>query len=124
MIPIAPQEQEHEHGIPSDTPNEQLSQATPDLRTNIRRLEDQNRGELEDQGTVAGRPSEAAPESTHDHDLLGKDAQYTVGSGGSRGECRCPDTVLSINASQFRKGPGRIRRLRLPPPPLMSERSP
>ena len=64
MIPIALPEREHEHGVPSVTPNEQPSQNVSDLQPDTRGSEGQDIGDREDREMVADRPSVAAPEHT------------------------------------------------------------
>ena len=115
MIPIALQESEHEYGVPSDTPNEQLGQGTP----GIRRPEGQDGGEHVDQETVL-----VASERAHEGDQLGEAAQHVIGAGGSGGECRCPTNILPINIYQFQKEPQSTRSSTLLPFPMMSQRNP
>ena len=92
MIPIALQEWGYEHGVPSDTPNEQLSQGCPRLHPDPRGLEGQNAEEYEDQ-------EPAAPRFIFDIDQFNEDAQHRTRFMPSWGECRCPDNILSINTS-------------------------
>ena len=54
MIPIALQERGRKHGVPSDTPDEQVGQNSPDLRSGTMGSESQD-GEDKGQGTIAKR---------------------------------------------------------------------
>ena len=94
MIPTASQEQDSEHRTPEHTPNE-LGQNPPDLRPDMRRPEGQEGGEHENQGTVAQRPSEAAPQRTSDGDQLGEGARHSICSGESVGEFWYPGNILA-----------------------------
>lgn len=89
MIPIALQEQEREHGISSDTPDEQLAQNALDCHCGTRR-------EDEDQGTVTERPSGVVHGHTYDDGQLGEDAHY-VQCGRSNGECQHPSNICYIH---------------------------
>jgi hypothetical protein len=66
-ILIAPHEREHEEKVPSNAPDEQPGHDAPDLYTAERGSEVRNRGECEDQGTVAEQP----PESPYTKPTLG-----------------------------------------------------
>ena len=116
IAPIALEEPEREHGVPSDTPSEQLCQTTPGPHPEAIRSEGDDGGEHEYQGAV----TEVASERIHEDDQLGEDVRHDVRSGGSGGECRCPGHNLSINIYQFRRELRRTRRSRLSPFPLMS----
>jgi len=84
------------HGgeVPSNAPNEQFSRNAPDLHTEIQ-SEVRNRGEREDHGTVAERPSEAPSEHKSGGGHAVGDASDTVKLGGSRGKCPCHGSILA-----------------------------
>lgn len=73
MVPTASQELEREHGVSSDTPNEQLDQNFPNLHPDPRRVE-----EREDQETVAEQSSAGVPKYIFDSDQFDEDTQHTV----------------------------------------------
>ena len=87
MIPIALQEWGYEHGVPSDTPNEQPGRNCPSLHPGPRMLEGQNVDEHEDHGMVTERPSGAVPDYIFNSD-------DTVRSMRSWGEYRWPGNIL------------------------------
>jgi hypothetical protein len=95
-ILIAP----HEREVPSNAPNEQLGHSAPDLYSAEREPEVRNRGECEDQGTVAERPQEAPPERTFNHHHLDEDGldQGRVCTHNDRFESRTT-TITTLDAA-------------------------
>jgi len=81
--PIALREQEQEPEGPPDAANEEHSHNAPDPHHAETQSEVQNRGERDDQRTVAARP-----ESSDNH--AGQSVHDTAQPEGSRGEFRCP----------------------------------
>ena len=124
MIPIAPQEREREHGVPSYTSNEQLRQNPPDLHSDPRRLEGQGLAEHEAQGLVTIQPSVVAPERAFNDDQFGDGTQDSVPHRRYGGECWCPGNIISINTDQTRRKYLGARRSKLSPSPSMSQKSP
>ena len=85
MIPIALQEWGYEHGVPSDTPNEQLDQGRPSLHPDPRGFGGQSLDEYEDQGA-------AVPKFIFDSDRFGEDRSTRFMK--SWGGCRRPRNIL------------------------------
>lgn len=86
MIPLVQPEREPDRGPPSDVPNEQLGQNSPDLHSDTGRLEDQGAGEHESPEPVTNQPSAVAPGHASGGGQLGEDARRTVQSSKSRGK--------------------------------------
>ena len=122
MILIELREREREHGITSDTPNDQLGQNALDHRE-IRRLEGCDGRDHEDQGMVAKQPSGVVLGRTFDDDQLGEGACYGQ-YGRSGGECRCPGNPLFIHVYQFQGEPVETQYLGQPPFLLVFQRRP
>ena len=98
VILIVIQQGEPEDEVPG-APNEQLIQNAPDLLHGVRRSEDSDGGEHENQGTGAKRPSEVDYERTQDGGQVGEDLQHAVQSEGSGSECQCPVNVFSLTST-------------------------
>ena len=113
-IPIALQEQEREHVVPLDIPNEQLDQNPPDLQSDMKGSEGHDVTKHDGQGMVTERSLAVAPGREFDNDQLGEDAHRAVRSGGSEGEWWYPGNILSTNIHQIRREPWETRWLWLP----------
>ena len=122
--PIALQEQEREHEVPLDTPNEQFGKKNPDLHSDAGRSEGHGAREYEGQGTAAERAPAVDPEHPFDDDQLGEGAQDNARSRTSEGKCRCPGYTISINSFQVQRGPWRTSCPDLPRFSSMSQTSP
>jgi len=106
--------------VPSNITSEQIAHNAPDLDYPGKESEVRDQDEHEDQATTPEQPSAVAPEHMHN------DNQTSGGlrSGMSRGECRCPGAIPSVNIHQFQGQPARIQHLVLPQFLLMLWRSP
>jgi len=86
----------NEHGVTSHDPSKEPGHAAHDLHSTDPQSEAQDRGEREDQGAVADRPSEASPERVPGDDRVDEDAHDTVQSGKPRGEHPSPGALAWI----------------------------
>jgi len=80
IIPIALQERGREHGVPSDTSNEQPGQNATSLCSDAGRSEGRDVTEYEDQGSPAEQPPAVVPEHTFDGDQHNESAHDSVWS--------------------------------------------
>ena len=104
----------HEHEIPSETPNEELSHNTRDLYRPEPQSEVREGEEREDQGTVTDHLPESSPEHLSGDNHADEDAHSTDPSARSGGEWPCVgNTLTCIELYQLREETGRTGLLRL-----------
>ena len=86
----------NERDVTSNDPSKDPGRAAHDFHSADSQSEARNRGELEDQGAAADRPSEASPEPVPGDDRLEEAAHDVVPSEKSRGECLSPSTPAYV----------------------------
>jgi hypothetical protein len=81
-------EREREQGVNTNAPNNRLNRDAPGLSSNEtrRELEDWDRQDRDDRGTVAERPTEIPPEDAFGGGRVGEDARDAVQLPKSEGE--------------------------------------